>query len=281
MRGWPCSPRSPASGPRRMRRWAAAHPLPDRSLELLAWQNLVGAWPISAERMSGYLTQGGEGGQARHEPRRAGARGRRGDRRVARAGPRRHRAGGRDRGVRRPHRRAGPARTRWGRSCCRSPVPGSPTSTRARSCSSTRWSIRTTAGPSTGRPAASCWPASTTAGCRRSTPRGRRSCWSRPARCGCAATAPRCSPATERCRRKARPPGTPSRSHARRRSWRSRRGCRSGLAARGGWRDTVLPLPEGTTDWHDVITDAPVDGAAPRLSDVLSRYPVALLVRPA
>jgi (1->4)-alpha-D-glucan 1-alpha-D-glucosylmutase len=54
-----------------------------------------------------------------------------------------------------------------------------------------------------------------------------------------------------------------------------------GLAARGGWGDTVLPLPEGTTDWHDVITDTPVDGAAPRLADVLSRYPVALLVRPA
>ena len=53
-----------------------------------------------------------------------------------------------------------------------------------------------------------------------------------------------------------------------------------GLAARGGWRDTVLPLPEGTTDWHDVITDTPVDGAAPRLAQLLSRYPVALLVRP-
>ena len=39
----------------RLRRWAAAHPLPDRSLELLAWQNLVGAWPISAERMAAYL----------------------------------------------------------------------------------------------------------------------------------------------------------------------------------------------------------------------------------
>ena len=39
----------------RFRRWAAAHPLPDRSLELLAWQNLVGAWPISAERLAAYL----------------------------------------------------------------------------------------------------------------------------------------------------------------------------------------------------------------------------------
>jgi (1->4)-alpha-D-glucan 1-alpha-D-glucosylmutase len=39
----------------RMRRWSAAHPLPDRSLELLAWQSVVGAWPISAERLAGYL----------------------------------------------------------------------------------------------------------------------------------------------------------------------------------------------------------------------------------
>ncbi len=38
-----------------LRRWAAAHPLPDRSLELLAWQCLVGAWPIPADRLAGYL----------------------------------------------------------------------------------------------------------------------------------------------------------------------------------------------------------------------------------
>ncbi len=54
-----------------------------------------------------------------------------------------------------------------------------------------------------------------------------------------------------------------------------------GLAARGGWGDTVLPLPDGSADWHDVITDTPVTGAAPRLGELLSRYPVALLVRPA
>ena len=33
--------------------------------------------------------------------------------------------------------------------------------------------------------------------------------------------------------------------------------------------------------WHDVITDTAVDGSAPRVGDLLSRYPVALLVRPA
>jgi (1->4)-alpha-D-glucan 1-alpha-D-glucosylmutase len=54
-----------------------------------------------------------------------------------------------------------------------------------------------------------------------------------------------------------------------------------GLATRGGWADTVLPLPDGATDWHDVLTDQPVTSAAPLLSDLLDRYPVALLVRPA
>ncbi|WP_181782653.1 hypothetical protein, partial [Pseudonocardia pini] len=54
-----------------------------------------------------------------------------------------------------------------------------------------------------------------------------------------------------------------------------------GLAARGGWQDTVLPLPGGAEDWHDMITDTPVAGSAPALSTLLSRYPVALLVRPA
>ncbi|MBC8091027.1 MAG: hypothetical protein H7Y15_03630, partial [Pseudonocardia sp.] len=50
---------------------------------------------------------------------------------------------------------------------------------------------------------------------------------------------------------------------------------------RGGWGDTVLALPDAAADWHDVLSDTPVDGSAPLLADVLSRYPVALLVRPA
>ncbi len=54
-----------------------------------------------------------------------------------------------------------------------------------------------------------------------------------------------------------------------------------GLARRGGWADTVLPLPGGAADWHDMVADRPVDGAAPRVADLLDRYPVALLVRPA
>ncbi|MEU4804505.1 malto-oligosyltrehalose synthase [Actinosynnema sp. NPDC023587] len=38
-----------------VRRWTAAHPIDEPALNLLAWQSLVGAWPITAERMAGYL----------------------------------------------------------------------------------------------------------------------------------------------------------------------------------------------------------------------------------
>ncbi|MFD7658054.1 malto-oligosyltrehalose synthase [Actinosynnema sp. NPDC059797] len=47
-----------------------------------------------------------------------------------------------------------------------------------------------------------------------------------------------------------------------------------GLANAGGWGDTVLPLPPG--EWTDVLTSRP---ASPRLAELLDRYPVALLVR--
>jgi (1->4)-alpha-D-glucan 1-alpha-D-glucosylmutase len=36
-------------------RWRARHHLGDPDLEYLFWQSLVGAWPISAERMAGYV----------------------------------------------------------------------------------------------------------------------------------------------------------------------------------------------------------------------------------
>jgi (1->4)-alpha-D-glucan 1-alpha-D-glucosylmutase len=48
-----------------------------------------------------------------------------------------------------------------------------------------------------------------------------------------------------------------------------------GLAARGGWGNTALPLRGGR--WTDALTDRPVD--SPRLADALAEYPVALLVR--
>ena len=52
----------------------------------------------------------------------------------------------------------------------------------------------------------------------------------------------------------------------------------AGLAARGGWADTVLPLPGCASGWTDVINGAPVT-ALPALADLLARYPVALLTR--
>ncbi|CAN5380620.1 malto-oligosyltrehalose synthase [soil metagenome] len=50
-----------------------------------------------------------------------------------------------------------------------------------------------------------------------------------------------------------------------------------GLAAAGGWRDTVLPLAESS--WTNVLTGERLVDARPRLDQLLSRYPVALLVR--
>jgi len=47
-----------------------------------------------------------------------------------------------------------------------------------------------------------------------------------------------------------------------------------GLAAAGGWRDTLLPLPPGT--WTDVLTGQAANG---QLAELLGRYPVALLER--
>jgi (1->4)-alpha-D-glucan 1-alpha-D-glucosylmutase len=49
-----------------------------------------------------------------------------------------------------------------------------------------------------------------------------------------------------------------------------------GLAAAGGWGDTVVELPAGR--WRDVVTGAEVTGAGVRLADLLDPLPVALLV---
>jgi maltooligosyltrehalose synthase len=49
-----------------------------------------------------------------------------------------------------------------------------------------------------------------------------------------------------------------------------------GLRRRGGWADTVLPVPEGR--WRDVLTGATHSGARLLLSDIAMRLPVALLV---
>ncbi len=49
-----------------------------------------------------------------------------------------------------------------------------------------------------------------------------------------------------------------------------------GLRRRGGWADTVLPLPAGP--WRDVLTGATHAGPRPLLSSLTERLPVALLV---
>ncbi|HEX6358929.1 alpha-amylase family glycosyl hydrolase [Actinophytocola sp.] len=47
--------------------------------------------------------------------------------------------------------------------------------------------------------------------------------------------------------------------------------------SRKGWADTMLPLPAGPGNWRDLLTGAEPRQA--RLGDLLSRYPVALLLR--
>ena len=264
-----------------VRRWSARHPLPDRSLELLAWQNLVGAWPIPVDRMAGYLTKASKEAKLVTSHVEAVPEV---DEAVA-AWPAavlgRRRAGGRDRAVRRPDQRARLVELA-GPEAAAARGPG-----RARRLPGHR-SLRVLAGrpgqPQAGRlggAARPARPASTTAGCRTSTRTGRRSCWSRRARCGCAGTGRRCSPGYRPL-----PADGPAAAHAvafQRSPSLVAVATRLpvGLAARGGWGDTVLPLPDGAADWHDVVTDTAVDGAAPRLAELLARYPVALLVRPA
>lgn len=50
-----------------------------------------------------------------------------------------------------------------------------------------------------------------------------------------------------------------------------------GLEASGGWRDTTLTLDDG--EWSDVITGSSFDGGPVEVAELLDRYPVALLVR--
>jgi (1->4)-alpha-D-glucan 1-alpha-D-glucosylmutase len=50
-----------------------------------------------------------------------------------------------------------------------------------------------------------------------------------------------------------------------------------GLAAAGGWRDTVLHLPPG--DWRDALTDRSFGAGPVPVADLLVTYPVALLTR--
>ena len=273
----------------RFRRWAAAHPLPDRSLELLAWQNLVGAWPISAERLAAYLGKaskeaklvtshvdpdaevdaavaawpeqvlGDAGTVAEVEEFVA---------RIDGAGPQQlagpeaaadRRAGG---AGRLPGHRALRVLTRG---------PGQPAPGRLGAAPAARSSASTAAGcRSSAEKDRTRWT---------STRRARRSCWSRHRRCSCAGSDRSCSPGTGPSRPTGRRRSTRSRSPGRRSSWRWRPGCRSGSPPAAAGRTPCWPLPDGAAAWTDVLTGTPVESSAPRLAQVLARYPVALLVR--
>jgi (1->4)-alpha-D-glucan 1-alpha-D-glucosylmutase len=50
----------------------------------------------------------------------------------------------------------------------------------------------------------------------------------------------------------------------------------AGLRRRGGWADTVLPLPE--IHWRDVLTGVRHAGLRPPLDELTRRLPVALLI---
>lgn len=50
-----------------------------------------------------------------------------------------------------------------------------------------------------------------------------------------------------------------------------------GLESAGGWRDTTLTLADG--EWTDVITGSSYDGGPVELADLFGRYPVGLLLR--
>jgi (1->4)-alpha-D-glucan 1-alpha-D-glucosylmutase len=52
-----------------------------------------------------------------------------------------------------------------------------------------------------------------------------------------------------------------------------------GLESSGGWRDTVLPLPAGSGPWTDLLTGRPAAGQCAALAGLLDHFPVALLVR--
>jgi (1->4)-alpha-D-glucan 1-alpha-D-glucosylmutase len=263
----------------RMRRWAAAHPLPDRSLELLAWQNLVGAWPISAERFSGYLTKAAKEAKLVTSHVEAVPEV---DQAIA-AWPAQVLA---DTGLvaeieELVARISGPGRSNsLGQKLLQIAGPGVPDVYQG-----TELFEYSLVDPDNRRPVD--WAA------RRDLLTRLDEGWLPDVDAEGAAKLLVTASAL-RLRRfrpevftgyRPLPAEGPAAEHA-------VAFARSaslvavttrlpvGLAARGGWGDTVLPLPEGTTDWHDVISGAAVDGSAPRLATVLERYPVALLVRP-
>ena len=254
----------------------ARHPLADRPLAHLVWQNLVGAWPLSRERAHAYVEKAArEAGTsttwtdpdqefeeqlhslvdaAFDDPTTSAEI----DAFVARIAP-----------------------LGWSNSLSQKllqlTMPGVPDVYQGTEL----WDF-SLVDPDNRRPvdyarAGSCWPPWTPARCRPSTRRARPSCSSSPACCAPAGTTPSGSPGTSRWRSRARRPSTwsPSTAGA---SSRWPPGCPRGLAAEG-WGDAALQLPNGP--WRDLLTGERFvsDVAGIAADAVLAKLPVALLVR--
>jgi (1->4)-alpha-D-glucan 1-alpha-D-glucosylmutase len=270
----------PAEWTELMRKWSSTHPLPDRSLELLAWQCLVGAWPISAERMSGYLLKAAK--EAKLVTSHVDA--------VAEVDD---------------------AIEKWPAQVLADPDTVASVEEFVGRIAAPGWSnslgqkLLQLVGP--GIPdvyqGTECFeyslvdpdnrrPVDFTA--RRELLARLDEHWLPPVDAGGAAKLLITMSALRL--RRYRPelfagyrPLTadgPAADHVV--AFARDRGVVAvatrlpvGLAARGGWADTVLALPDGADDWTDVITGESVGGPTPRLADLTRRYPVALLVRPA
>jgi (1->4)-alpha-D-glucan 1-alpha-D-glucosylmutase len=261
-----------------VRRWSAAHPLPDRSLDLLAWQNLVGAWPISVERMTSYL------GKASKEAKLVTSH--------VEAVPEVDEAIAAwpaavlgDAGLVAEieafvARISGPG---WsnslGQKLLQIAGPGVPDVYQG-----TELFEYSLVDPDNRRPVD--W------GVRRDLLARLDEGWL-PDVDDTGAAKLLVTISALRLRRhrpevfhgyRAVPAQGPKARHAvafARSSSLVAVATRLPVGLGGDWADTVLPLPDGATDWHDLITDTAVDGPAPALGTLLSRYPVALLVRPA
>jgi (1->4)-alpha-D-glucan 1-alpha-D-glucosylmutase len=269
-------------GPR-LREWAAAQPLPDRSLDLLAWQNLVGAWPIPADRMAAYLGKAAKEAKlvTSHVDANAEV-----DAAIA-AWPERVLADAATAGAVAEFaaRIDGPGRSNsLGQKLLQITGPGVPDVYQG-----TELYEYSLVDPDNRRPidwtlrrellerldggwlpefgAADVDPDGAVK--LLVTSRALRLRRERPQLFAGYRAVPAEGPAAAHAVAFSRSPSLVAVATR----------LPVGLAARGGWADTVLPLPDGATEWTDVITGAPVDGAAPRLEHLLARYPVALLIR--
>jgi (1->4)-alpha-D-glucan 1-alpha-D-glucosylmutase len=273
---------------RRLRRWSRAHPLPDRSLELLAWQSLVGAWPISAERLAAYLGKASKEAKlvTSHVDANAEV-----DAAIA-AWPPQVLA---DTAVVAEieefvARIDTPGRSNsLGQKLLQIAGPGVPDVYQGTECYEyslvdpdnrrpVDWALRRAlleridGGwlPEFRREGSNAAQADPDGAVKLLvTAQALRLRRERPELFAGYRPVPAEGPAAEHCVAFARSPQLVAVATR----------LPVGLAAGGGWGDTVLPLPDAAPEWTDVLTGTPVDGSAPRLERLLARYPVALLVR--